>query len=153
MASTAGRTMLKLTAGTAVLLGSFWLTLEILDYWAAPEDPNADLIAVTEATYGMNCREARGRERSGKRREGRKCHGCHCRKLRRGEKNLFVYRRCEPHRRPGAGLRQGPVDRLAVRCAGDSPPDLCGRGSTRPANLAPVPMGVKLARGRRTKAK
>ena len=56
MASTAGRTMLKLTAGTAVLLGSFWLTLEILDYWATPEDPNADLIAVTEATYGMNCR-------------------------------------------------------------------------------------------------
>jgi len=45
MASTAGRTMLKLTAAAAVLLGSFWLTLEILDYWATPQDPNADLIA------------------------------------------------------------------------------------------------------------
>jgi hypothetical protein len=48
--------MRKLTSGAAVLLGSFWLTLEILDYWTAPDDPDADLIAVTEATYGMNCR-------------------------------------------------------------------------------------------------
>jgi hypothetical protein len=48
--------MFKLTAGLAVLAGSFWATLKILDYWATPADPNADLIVVSEATYGMNCR-------------------------------------------------------------------------------------------------
>jgi hypothetical protein len=52
--------MFKLTAGLAVLAGSFWITLKILDYWA-PTDPDADLIVVTEATYGMNCLGSVGR--------------------------------------------------------------------------------------------
>ncbi len=55
MAATTGRTIFWLAAGLAVLAGSFWITLQILDYWA-PADPDADLIRVTEATYGMNCR-------------------------------------------------------------------------------------------------
>jgi hypothetical protein len=49
------RTLLHLTTAAAVVLGSFWITLKILDYSAAPEDPNADLIEVTQATYGLNC--------------------------------------------------------------------------------------------------
>jgi hypothetical protein len=48
--------MLTVTAGLAVLVGSFWISLQVLDYWATPPDPDADLIKVMEATYGANCR-------------------------------------------------------------------------------------------------
>jgi hypothetical protein len=42
-------------AALTVVVASFWLTLKILDYSTTPDDPNADLIEVAEATYGMNC--------------------------------------------------------------------------------------------------
>jgi hypothetical protein len=57
---TATRTLLKVTAAVAVVLASFWLTMKLLDYLATPEDPNADLIEITEATYGMNCQGSVG---------------------------------------------------------------------------------------------
>jgi hypothetical protein len=60
MPATLGRTLLYIMAALAVALASFWLTLKILDYLATPEDPNADLIEVTEATYGMNCQGSKG---------------------------------------------------------------------------------------------
>jgi hypothetical protein len=43
------------TAGLFVLVGSFWLTLGLLDRFSQPADPDADLIKVTQATYGRNC--------------------------------------------------------------------------------------------------
>ena len=55
MPPNAGRTLFNVVAGLAVLLTSFWGTLKIMDYWAASADPDADLIVVTEATYGMSC--------------------------------------------------------------------------------------------------
>jgi hypothetical protein len=55
MPATFPRTLLHLTAAGAVVLGSFWITLKILDYSVASEDPNADVIEVTQATYGLNC--------------------------------------------------------------------------------------------------
>jgi hypothetical protein len=60
MPATLGRTLLKGMSALAVALASFWLTLKILDYSATPADPNADLIQVTEATYGMNCQGSAG---------------------------------------------------------------------------------------------
>jgi hypothetical protein len=55
-----GRTLFNIMGALAVTLASFWLTLKILDYFITPEDPNADLIEVTEATYGMNCQGSAG---------------------------------------------------------------------------------------------
>jgi hypothetical protein len=60
MPATLGRTLLIGMFALAVALGSFWLTLKILDNSATPVDPNADLIEVTEATYGMNCEGSAG---------------------------------------------------------------------------------------------
>src|SRR5262245_65572689 len=54
------RMLLTITVAVVVLLGSFWATLRLLDYWNSPEDPNANLIQITEATYGMSCREVVG---------------------------------------------------------------------------------------------
>ena len=47
-------TVLKVFAGLAFVLASFWLTLQVLDTRNAAPDRN--LIQITEATYGMNCR-------------------------------------------------------------------------------------------------
>jgi hypothetical protein len=41
--------------GLAVLVASFWLSLQIIDSWTLP--PNAAEIRITEATYGLNCRD------------------------------------------------------------------------------------------------
>jgi hypothetical protein len=60
MPAALGRTLLVVMAAAAVVLASFWLTLKFLDYLATPADPDADLIAVTEATYGMNCQGSVG---------------------------------------------------------------------------------------------
>jgi hypothetical protein len=60
MPATPVRTLLKGMSALAVALASFWLTLKIMDNSATPADPNADLIQVTEATYGMNCQGSAG---------------------------------------------------------------------------------------------
>jgi hypothetical protein len=60
MPATLGRTLFNIMAALAVVLASFWVTLKILDYSVTPEDPDADLIEVMEATYGMNCQGSAG---------------------------------------------------------------------------------------------
>lgn len=55
MSSTLARTVLSVIAGFAVLLGSFWITLAVLNYRAKAVDPDANLIQIAEATYGANC--------------------------------------------------------------------------------------------------
>ena len=49
-----GRILFKVIGGLAVVLASFWLSLQIMDYWSLP--PNASEIHILEATYGLNCR-------------------------------------------------------------------------------------------------
>jgi len=55
MGSAIGRTLIKLTAGLAVVMASFWTTTKIVHYWSTPRDLNVNSIHVTEATYGENC--------------------------------------------------------------------------------------------------
>lgn len=50
--ATAVRMLVIVALGAMVLLGSFWATLKLL----RPADPDADLITITQATYGLNCR-------------------------------------------------------------------------------------------------
>jgi hypothetical protein len=49
-----GRIIFKVIGGLAVVLASFWISLQIMDYWSLP--PNASEIHILEATYGLNCR-------------------------------------------------------------------------------------------------
>jgi hypothetical protein len=60
MPSTLRRKLFNIVAALAVVLASFWIALEILDYLGTPADPNADRIEVTEASYGMNCQGSKG---------------------------------------------------------------------------------------------
>jgi hypothetical protein len=36
---------------------SFFVTLNLLDYWLTPADPNGAVIHVVEATYGQSCKD------------------------------------------------------------------------------------------------
>jgi hypothetical protein len=36
---------------------SFLVTLRLVDYWLTPPDPNASVIHVAEATYGLSCKD------------------------------------------------------------------------------------------------
>jgi hypothetical protein len=55
--ATLRRLVLTLSAGLAVA-GSFWLTLQVIDRLASPTDPDADLIKITQASYGLNCQNS-----------------------------------------------------------------------------------------------
>ena len=45
--------------GLIVVATSFFATMQLLDYWWSPPDPNANVIHVTEATYGLSCKDFR----------------------------------------------------------------------------------------------
>lgn len=49
------RILFKFLGALAVLLASFWLSLKVIDYWALP--PNASEIRISQASYGLNCRD------------------------------------------------------------------------------------------------
>lgn len=53
--SSVGRILLQVVGGVCVVLISFWVALQIMDYWIPPQ--NAVEIRVVEATYGLNCRD------------------------------------------------------------------------------------------------
>jgi hypothetical protein len=57
MRSSIGRILLWVLGGLAVVATSFFVTLNLLDYWLAPTDPNAAVIHVVEATYGLSCKD------------------------------------------------------------------------------------------------
>jgi hypothetical protein len=57
MRSLIGRGLLMVIGGFAVVAISFFATMQILDYWLAPEDPNANVIHVVDATYGLACKD------------------------------------------------------------------------------------------------
>ena len=57
MRSSIGRIVLMVLGSVLVVAISFFATLQILDYWLVPDDPNADVIHVAEATYGLNCKD------------------------------------------------------------------------------------------------
>jgi hypothetical protein len=43
--------------GLAVVAISFFATMQFMDHWLAPPDPNASVIHVVEATYGESCKD------------------------------------------------------------------------------------------------
>jgi hypothetical protein len=57
MRSSIGRILLTATGGVLVVAISFFATMQILDYWLSAQDPNADVIHVADATYGLACRD------------------------------------------------------------------------------------------------
>jgi hypothetical protein len=57
MGSSIGRVLLMMIGGFAVVAISFFATMQILDYWLTPQDPNASVIHVVNATYGQICRD------------------------------------------------------------------------------------------------
>ena len=57
MRSAIGRILLWIVGGIAVIAVSFFVTLNLLDYWLTPVDPVAAAIHVVEATYGQSCKD------------------------------------------------------------------------------------------------
>jgi hypothetical protein len=57
MGSSIGRVLLMVIGGFAVVAISFFATMHILDYWLSPQDPNASVIHVVDATYGLACKD------------------------------------------------------------------------------------------------
>lgn len=57
MRSSIGRVLLIVIGGFAVVAISFFATMQILDSWLAPQDPNASVIHVVDATYGLACKD------------------------------------------------------------------------------------------------
>jgi hypothetical protein len=57
MRSSIGWVLLRVIGGLAVVAISFFATMQILDYWLAPPDPNAAVIHVVDATYGLACKD------------------------------------------------------------------------------------------------
>lgn len=57
MRSSMGRILLWIVGGLAVVATSFFVTLQVLDYWLTPADPDANVIHVVEATYGGSCKD------------------------------------------------------------------------------------------------
>ena len=63
--------LLRVFGGIAVVAISFFATMQILDYWFTAQDPNASVIHVVDATYGLACREFRAAVRPAQSGEGR----------------------------------------------------------------------------------
>ena len=57
MRSSIGRVLFMVIGGFAVVAISFFATMQIIDYWLTPQDPNADMIHVVDATYGLACKD------------------------------------------------------------------------------------------------
>jgi len=57
MGSSIGRVLLMVIGGFAVVAISFFATMRMLDYSLAPQDPNANVIHVVDATYGLACKD------------------------------------------------------------------------------------------------
>jgi hypothetical protein len=51
------RILLPIMGGLIVVATSFFATMQILDYWLTPPDPNTSVIHVVEATYGLSCKD------------------------------------------------------------------------------------------------
>ena len=74
MRSSSGRVLLMVIGGFAVVAISFFATMQILDYWLTPQDPNANVIHVVEATYGLPA-GFHAAVRPAQFGEGRQCYG------------------------------------------------------------------------------
>src|ERR1700733_8047446 len=57
MRSSIGRVLLMVIGGFAIVAMSFFSTMQILDYWVTPPDPNSSVIHVVDATYGLACKD------------------------------------------------------------------------------------------------
>jgi hypothetical protein len=57
MRSSVGRVVVMVAGGLAVVAISFFATMQFMNYWLTPPDPNATVIHVVEATYGLSCKD------------------------------------------------------------------------------------------------
>ena len=57
MRSSAGRIILMVGGCFAVVAISFFVTMQFMDYWFSPADPNGSVIHVVEANYGQSCKD------------------------------------------------------------------------------------------------
>lgn len=57
MRSSVGRVVVMVAGGLAVVAISFFATMQFMNYWLTPPDPNASVIHVVEATYGLSCKD------------------------------------------------------------------------------------------------
>ena len=57
MGSSIGRVLFRVIGGFAVVAISFFATMQILDSWLTPQDPNSSVIHVVDATYGLACKD------------------------------------------------------------------------------------------------
>ena len=56
MRSSIGRVLFIVIGGFAVVAISFFATMQLTDYWLTLPDPNASVIHVVDASYGLACR-------------------------------------------------------------------------------------------------
>jgi hypothetical protein len=57
MRSSIGRILLWVIGSAAVVATSFFVTMQLLDYWLTPDDPSAVVIHVVDGTYGLSCKD------------------------------------------------------------------------------------------------
>jgi hypothetical protein len=57
MRSSMGRILFKVSGALLVVATSFFVTMQLLDYWLTPTDPNASVIHIMAATYGLVCKD------------------------------------------------------------------------------------------------
>jgi hypothetical protein len=57
MRSSIGPVLLMVIGAFVVVAISFFATMQIIDAWLTPEDPNASVIHVVGATYGPACKD------------------------------------------------------------------------------------------------
>jgi hypothetical protein len=55
MRSSMGRILFGVLGALLVVATSFFVTMKTLDYWLTPTDPNASVIHIVAATYGLAC--------------------------------------------------------------------------------------------------
>ena len=129
MRSLIGRGLLMVIGGFAVVAISFFATMQILDSWLAPHDPNASVIHVVEATYGFACKDfvpPFGKPNMVK--LGNVTAA--------SQVDLLVRRRRGADRRPGRRLRQGLRRQLALLQRPEGPSVLSATGGARPIGAA-----------------
>ena len=75
MRSSIGRVLLMVIGGFAVVAISFFATMQILDYWLTPQDPNAKRDPRRGRDLWLRLQGFRVAVRKAQSGEGRKCHG------------------------------------------------------------------------------
>ena len=136
MGSSIGRVLFMVIGGFAVVAISFFATMQILDYWLAPQDPNANVIHVVDATYGLACKDFASPSGRPNLVKIGNVTAALTQRLRQSQDDLLVRRRRGAARRPGQRLQQGLCRQLALRQRPEGASVLSDAGSERPIGSA-----------------